>query len=392
MKKSILILTFLFIVALIGLNSCQKDEDPIALPTTKALVGSDKCATCHKPIYDVFVESGHPYKVMKVVNGKQPAIPFMPTAIVPDGYTWNDITYTIGGFGWKMRFIDKNGFNITQVPGSQWNPGNNSRSVYNSTIPSGTEKYTCGNCHTTGWKSVKDGGKPQDGLPGMDGEFFVGGIHCEACHGEGNVHVAAQTAKVSVPSGLNVAVDKTTALCAKCHERRFATHDLKQQTSGGWEMHRSQVEQLSTNKHNTLTCIGCHDPHASTTKDELAKGNGIKTDKTCTKCHTTSKFTTNMHYGATCVQCHMPQTVKNGISYTKYKGDAPNHNFKINTSATATYLTPDASNVVWANADKKGSTLDFVCYQCHKDADNVGGTNSMKSRAELATKAVTFHK
>jgi hypothetical protein len=390
--KNQFIQAFIFAFAVVIAVGCQEDDTEIILPSEKKFVGSDKCASCHKTIYDEFKESGHPYKVMKVTGGKAPIIPFMASPQLPDGYTWNDITYTIGGYGWKMRFVDKNGYNITTTTG-QWNPENNTRSAYNSTKPIGTEKYNCGSCHTTGWKSVADGGKPQDGLPGMDGEFFAGGVHCEACHGEGNVHTEARTAGVNVPSGLDVYTDKTNNACAKCHWRRFASNDLKQSTSGGWEMHRNQIEQLSTNSHNALTCVGCHNPHASTKHDDKAKGNGIKTDKTCTKCHSnTTKYAANMHYGASCTDCHMPPTVKNGINIHKYKGDAPNHNFKINTSETDVYLTKDAAGATWANADKKGTTLEFACYQCHKDADNVGGSASQKTRKQLTTKAITFHK
>jgi len=378
----------LFLIVLV--SSCT---DPVILPSEKAYIGTENCKVCHDVIHENFMESGHPYKITKITNGQAPAIPFMPAPILPTGYTWNDISYTIGGFGWKLRFIDKNGYIITQIPGSQWNPTNNSQSVYNSSVPNGTEKYTCGYCHTTGWKSIADGGKPQDGLAGMDGEFFAGGVHCEACHGQGNVHAEAHKAEVSVPAGMDITTSRSNDLCAKCHYRRWNKGDLKQQTSGGWEMHRNQIEQLSASSHNSLTCVGCHDPHASTTKNSVAKGEGIKLDKTCVSCHkNTAKYSTTMHYDATCITCHMPRTVKNGISIHKFKGDAPNHNFKINTSETATYLTKDANDVLWANADKLGTTLDFVCYQCHKDDNGDGGTYSTKNRAQLTTKALTFHK
>jgi predicted CXXCH cytochrome family protein len=382
MKKNVLFLLLFFpaLIGMVGLQSCKDDDDDIVVPSELAFAGSEACKSCHTGIHETFMESGHPYKLQKV-SGVQPAIPFSPTIPTPEGYTWGNISYIIGGFGWKARFIDNNGFVITQVPGSQYNPANNTQSVYNAAIPNGTEKYTCGRCHTTGYKSLADGGTPQDGLPGMDGSFFKGGVQCEQCHGMGNIHVV--TKKKS-----DIKLDNTTEACSQCHQRRKLTSDFKQQVSGGWEMHRSQVEQLMTNKHNlTLTCNSCHDVHSSTVKDAQAKGNGIK--KTCTSCH--PNVNTAVHMNATCIDCHMPKTAKNGISYNKYKGDAPNHNFKINTSATATYLQTDATGT-WANLDGKGSTLDFACYNCHKDPDGVGGTYSTKTMQELATKAVTFHK
>jgi len=31
----------------------------------------------------------------------------------PEGYTWDDITYVIGGYNWKARFIGTEGYIIT---------------------------------------------------------------------------------------------------------------------------------------------------------------------------------------------------------------------------------------------------------------------------------------
>ena len=386
--KLSLILLLMFAV------SCKDDEeiiDPVVdviVPTTLDFVGSQKCGECHKDHYDRFAESGHPYKIVKV-SGAKPNIPYygnFTTPTPPDGYTWNDISYTIGGYGWKMRFIDKNGFVITgNVVGTQWNPENNTRSQYNSTIPNGTEKYTCGNCHTTGWVSKANGGVPQDNLPGMDGQFKYGGVHCEQCHGMGNKHAVTKSKQdIKIVTGANS--------CTPCHWRRFAAtaDNMKQQTSGGWEMHRNQFEQVNTNKHAALSCNACHDPHSSTKHDTKAKGMGVK--KACATCHTGPKYAERMHYSATCIDCHMGKTVKNAINKNKYEGDAPNHNFKINIDPAASYFTKDGAGVTWANQDKKGTTLDFACYKCHKDVDNVGGIHSWRTMTELSVKAATFHK
>lgn len=389
--KLSLMLSFVLVV------SCKDDEDPIVdpvvdvvVPATLDYVGSQKCGECHKDHYDRFVESGHPYKVVKI-NGKKPEMPYFGNFTEPIlpivnnvKLTWNDISYTIGGYGWKMRFIDKNGYNITGAA-TQWNPGNNTQTAYNATTPVGTEKYNCGNCHTTGWKSKADGGIPQDNLPGMDGSFKYGGVHCEACHGMGNKHAVTKSKQdIKIVTGANS--------CTPCHWRRYAntTDNMKQQTSGGWEMHRNQFEQINTNKHAALSCNACHDPHSSSKHDAKAKGMGIKKD--CASCHTGPKYAERMHYSATCIDCHMPKTVKNAINKNKYEGDAPNHNFKINIDPAAKYFTTDAAGTLWANQDKKGTTLDFACYKCHKDVDNVGGTGSWRTMVELSVKAATFHK
>ena len=76
-------------------------------------IGSEACAECHQETYDVFMRSGHPYKLNRVVDGQPPEYPFTEVVDVPEGYTWDDISYVIGGYNWKARFIDKDGFIIT---------------------------------------------------------------------------------------------------------------------------------------------------------------------------------------------------------------------------------------------------------------------------------------
>ncbi|MEN8098525.1 MAG: hypothetical protein ABFQ89_05575, partial [Chloroflexota bacterium] len=75
--------------------------------------GSEACADCHAGVYDLFSKSGHAFKLNPVVDGKPPEYPFTEVPSPPDGYTWDDITYVIGGYNWKARFIDTNGYIIT---------------------------------------------------------------------------------------------------------------------------------------------------------------------------------------------------------------------------------------------------------------------------------------
>ena len=76
-------------------------------------IGSQACAECHTETYDVFMKSGHPWKLTKVVDGEPPDYPFTEIPGPPEGYTWDDISYVIGGYNWKARFIDQDGFIIT---------------------------------------------------------------------------------------------------------------------------------------------------------------------------------------------------------------------------------------------------------------------------------------
>ena len=89
--------------------------------TPPTFIGSDACAECHQEIYDVFMQSGHPYKLNAVVNGEPPQYPFTEISDPPEGYTWDDISYVIGGYNWKARFIDQNGYIITPTKTPQRN-------------------------------------------------------------------------------------------------------------------------------------------------------------------------------------------------------------------------------------------------------------------------------
>ena len=76
-------------------------------------VGSEACAECHEETYNVFMGSGHPYKLTKVESGVPPEYPFTELPGPPDGYSWDDISYVIGGYNWKARFVDQDGYIIT---------------------------------------------------------------------------------------------------------------------------------------------------------------------------------------------------------------------------------------------------------------------------------------
>ncbi len=133
-RKSILLLGLLLLAAL-TLASCAGQEGatgpagppgpagpegpqgPPGVPGEGVVgaeyVGSATCAGCHEETYNKFILSGHPYKLNKVVDGQPPEYPYSEVLEVPTGYTWDDISYVIGGYNWKARFIDQEGYIIT---------------------------------------------------------------------------------------------------------------------------------------------------------------------------------------------------------------------------------------------------------------------------------------
>ena len=377
MKKGNWLLMVIVPLLVIGTVRCtyytnSGDSGDIDLPRPElSYIGSDQCAACHQEKYNSFIESGHPYKLPKVENGVAPTYPFTTLEYLPPYFTngWEDVSYVIGGFAWKYRFIDKDGF-IYTGDDAQYNYLDNSIVGYHADEDPGTKKYDCGKCHTTGWKSIADGGSPQDGLPGMDGEFFAGGIQCEACHGMGSDHQITRSAD-------DITIKREAADCGECH---FRNEDHSIAASGGFIKHHEQYDEMIAAGHKELSCVECHDPHVTVKHGQTG---GIIID--CTECHQNLNNAT--HKGADCNTCHLPFATKSGAMLNKYVGNVQTHIFKINPAADGEMFNEDGT---LANGST-GVTLDFVCYQCHRDTGGVGGGGSYKTMEQLSAKATGYH-
>lgn len=338
-------------------------------------VGWKTCASCHKAQADLFVKSGHLYKLSKVEGGKPPEYPFTKIPEPPQGYTWNDITYVIGGYGWKARFIDKQGYIITGPDAKYQNQYNLSNPAlgkaagwagYNPGVKN--LKYDCGTCHTTGYKSTGN----QDGMPGMVGTWAEPGITCERCHGPGSNHVKN-------PYGTALKVDRSSELCGSCHSRG-AVEAIDAQA--GFIQHHEQYEEIFQSKQRAINCTGCHDPHKG-----VFQGRNTKTATTrveCQSCHFEKvRFQKSevMKQTVKCIECHMPKIVKSAWGDPKeFAADVRVHFFAIDPYATSQF-TPDGKAAV------SQSTLDFACKSCHR----TGGTASVKTDDELRKLAIGYH-
>jgi hypothetical protein len=284
--------------------------------------------------------SGHPYKLRPAADAKLAPLP------LPEGVSWDDVSYVIGGYKWKARFIGEDGYIITSPGGEDGkNQYNMMTGTWSDYHPGEVKPYDCGKCHTTGYSEEGH----QDGLEGITGAWVFPGIQCERCHGPGAEHVAKGGDKTLIK------VDKSAALCGQCHVRGDSEEIP---AKGGFIRHHEQYNEILASPHKTLDCVACHDPHQ---KAEFS----IKTD--CTTCHAQAgeDFTgsTMEQTGLTCTDCHMPMATKSAAALGPYKGDVKTHLFKINTDATASTFTEDGA---LAN---DSVTLDFVCLSCHQGRD-----------------------
>ncbi len=389
MKAALKLIMILALSALV-FTGCSDDCDDTTTPAadipTLEFAGSDACIGCHSDEHAKWVQSGHPYKLTKILGESPdalfPALSHFPNdpVLPPAGYTWADISYTIGGYGWKMRWLDSDGFIITQNADTQYNFEDGSRVAYHADDPIGSKPYDCGQCHTTGWVADDDYGVAnddgdltdnQDGLPGMAGTFLAGGVHCEQCHGLGSRHVAS-------PEDFRMSKDRSSAMCGECHTRDAENRIA---ASGGFIKHHEQFDEWSHSPHNSAVgCNDCHDPHSSVKFDNASADGGmgaagVGTFTSCTDCHITYAGVNQKHNSVPgCVSCHMPKASKSAIAASTYVGDIRTHIWNINTDAvgrTEGFFNGDGNLVLQDEGGQAAVTLDFACYSCH--ASEVGG-------------------
>lgn len=337
-----------------------------------AYIGSEACADCHQSISDVFNQSGHPYKLNKVVDGQPPVYPFTEIVDTPEGYTWDDISYVIGGYNWKARFIDKEGYIITgdASAATQYNLYNPILEMGDNWVAyhAGEEKpYDCGACHTTGYSPFGH----QDDMPGMIGTWAEDGIQCEECHGAGSQHAAN-------PRTVDMKVDRDAAACGDCH---FRGAPEAVDASDGFIKHHEQYEELFQSKHLALDCVDCHDPHSGVVQLRQA---GEQTTRTlCENCHfEKTKFEKNRRHSVVdCIDCHMPRVTKSALGNPDmFSGDIRTHLMAIDPTQIGQF-TEDGSQAL------SQLSLDFACRSCHSEA----GFASVKSDEALIDMATGYH-
>ncbi|MCS4540918.1 MAG: hypothetical protein HY929_01135 [Euryarchaeota archaeon] len=362
--RIIILFASILVIATIGTVSAKEyvigdQKTPVVMPDPTAVyMGAEKCKTCHKEKYDDWKTSGHPYKLMTPDEAKT----IRSDLPLPEGYTWNDILYVLGGWGWKARFIDKNGFIITKTGPNRDKNGSNQYNLetkkWSNYEPGAVKKYDCTKCHNTG--SSYDSNHM--GLLGIVGDWEFRGVQCEACHGPGSEHIAKGGGK-----GVAIVINKSSAFCGLCHVRGDPS---KIPAKDGFIDHHEQYPELLAGPHKVLQCISCHNPHKGTHKgatNPTGAANGIKQE--CETCHSAQKAkfngSTMQKAGVKCTDCHMPEATKSAVGdLKKFDGDVKTHIFRINTDVNVnlTYKTADGKEYATGYI-----TVDFACLTCHPE-------------------------
>jgi len=332
-------------------------------------VGSDACQECHEDLYATFLETGHRHALTKIVDGKAPELPFSKLPDPPAGYTWADVLYVVGGYGWKARFVDQQGYLITgdAEAKTQYNLRNKTLDMGDDWVAyhAGEQvSFDCGFCHTSGY--IPQGN--QNGLAGLVGTWTEEGIGCEECHGPGSSHV-------NDPYLVAMPINRDAELCGSCHRRDEVTQI---DAENGFIQHHEQYEELFESKKRVMDCVDCHNPHETV---KYAKGLAVKTD--CENCHFEKeqfqKINDRRH--AKCVDCHMPLVTVSAVGDpARFTGDVRTHLMAINPYATDQFDKDGAFALPYIS-------LSFACRGCHyRD-----GRAPDLSYEELQQAAIGYH-
>lgn len=369
-----------------------------------SFIGGDACGACHTDYAALHALHGHA-NAMTAVRGQAPTFPDGTSAGVPNppsGFSWNDVSYLVGGYRKRARFLKLDGYFITNGTDgvdAQWNldfPANGTTAGF---VPYETAQATplpfdfdLLQLYTTG-PMMQDPAAPlsQENRVGIQGEFVEAGVQCEACHGPGSKHPPA-------PGRRNLFVDSAgTQTCNQCHSSPLGSEDTAIPVESGFIVPQAQHQELlASGGHSGFACTICHNPHASVTFD---RSNGIRNE--CTSCHSDmnmalheGKVFTRGDYTETlsCESCHMPFSVMTASNASNAvvgdagrMGDTRSHIFRINPANVdfTTMFTDDMSAVRLDDQGRAASTIDFVCFRCHN------GIGAFSIRAQVASDIAT---
>lgn len=152
----------------------------------------------------------------------------------------------------------------------------------------------CFNCHAANVK------------PGPDLSAMVPGVTCERCHGSGDAHAAAPTAKNVLNPG-RFPAKQVVQICGECHRTPGTNFSSEPELDDPMSVRFQPVGLMASacfQKSGKLSCLTCHDPHATVSRDVSAY------DAKCSGCHSVPADKSKAPCPRTpnCASCHMPRS------------------------------------------------------------------------------------
>lgn len=163
------------------------------------------------------------------------------------------------------------------------------------------------------------------------------GIGCEACHLGSAEHVKDPTVlptfeprsaafEAQLPKtkdSAEVRAQRINRICARCHQVLFSGYEptweggSRHGNAGGSNINSGEARDMMLGAcASRLTCVECHEPHASDATAKLRALPAAEKDALCTRCHdkyaSTAALRAHAHHdpageGARCLSCHMPK-------------------------------------------------------------------------------------
>lgn len=365
------IFTMLVFVFTQCMNSGNKGKEEALENGFAAYAGDEKCASCHKDIYDQHLKTAHHLTSLpaaeKNINGSfekgKNSFSYSPllniamekrdSGLYQVVYFKNEekmamrFNITVGSGTMGQSYIEKRGNRYFQMPvtffaaAHQWS---NSPGFPNDKVLTDRPiTARCLECHAT--YAQGEGGTAME-PSGFAEDKMILGVGCEKCHGPAAKHIEYQqahanekTAKFIVnPSSLSR--QQQLDVCGLCHSGKIqktkpsftftAGNNLsdffaekiiidRAMASGEVEVHGNQYGLLKASpcfkQSTTLTCNTCHGSHQN------ERGNMALFSSRCISCHNTdaANFKTVTHtqvvnIAQNCIDCHMPQQSSKAIA------------------------------------------------------------------------------
>jgi predicted CXXCH cytochrome family protein len=374
MNKRLFYVSLLIISCILVFSQCVRKapESDSADIRGKAFAGAAACVSCHRQIYDSYINTGHfntsapaSTKTIKgsfgphdnsfsYSNGIRVAMESRDSGLFQTAYAESTLQeihrfdITMGSGRKAQTFLTWSAGKYFQLPLSWFVPANSwanspgfppSYPKFDRMIPS-----TCFGCHSSavGIKDVHMEGRH------LSEEFeknqLVYGIDCERCHGPAAEHVAFHTSHPKEKNPMHITKVRSLQhqqrldMCALCHSglgipqkpafdykpgdalSDYFFPDFTRPTRAAeLDVHGKQYQLFTASKcfvkSDDMTCSSCHHPHNSE-RNQLATFS-----QRCMSCHQAGQpgFCKLKNVSAevlskNCIDCHMPALASGKIT------------------------------------------------------------------------------
>ncbi len=333
-------------------------------------IGSEKCASCHRDIYEKHLQTAHHLTSQpaekQFIKGsfekdsnKFWYTPYLAVAMEKRDSGFYQVVYfrndeklairfdiSIGSGIMGQSYLNWRQDRLYQMPVTYFTAANqwsNSPGFPNDKVLTDRPVTSrCLECHTTFAKG--EGGTEMEPLS-FPRDKMILGVGCENCHGPAAMHVDYQTKHLTdtvskyIVNPSSLSRQQQLDVCAVCHGGKikknkpsfsftagknlsdyFTINDISEtaMSSGEVEVHGNQYGLLRASKcfkQSDMTCNTCHNTHQN------ERENMALFSSRCINCHDVKQenFKTGTHAGIAditqnCIDCHMPQQPSKNIA------------------------------------------------------------------------------